>query len=106
MPPGGSLSPHSGPCCLALSPRAASPLLIPFHTPLFHIHSSGYCNAWQSNKGLAAQRKSEGQEPGVAQPIVISEDEFELVMGLSTHEKMEFLHHVRCFPLHAEHMQN
>jgi enhancer of polycomb-like protein len=48
--------------------------------------------------------KAKGKEPDVAQPIVISEDEFELVMGLLekvTHEKTEFLHHVRCFPLLA-----
>ena len=41
--------------------------------------------------------KAKGKEPDVAQPVVISEDEFELVMGLFekvTHEKTEFLHHV------------
>ncbi|KAH9020325.1 enhancer of polycomb-like-domain-containing protein [Lactarius pseudohatsudake] len=40
--------------------------------------------------------KAKGKEPDVAQPVVISEDEFELVMGLFekvTHEKTEFLHH-------------
>lgn len=40
--------------------------------------------------------KAKGKEPDVSQPIVISEDEFELVMGLFekvTHEKTEFLHH-------------
>jgi enhancer of polycomb-like protein len=44
--------------------------------------------------------KAKGKEPDVAQPIVISEDEFELVMGLFekvTHEKTEFLHHVCSF---------
>ena len=44
--------------------------------------------------------KAKGKEPDVAQPVVISEDEFELVMGLFekvTHEKTEFLHHVRYF---------
>jgi enhancer of polycomb-like protein len=43
--------------------------------------------------------KAKGKEPDVVQPVVISEDEFELVMGLFekvTHEKTEFLHHVRC----------
>jgi enhancer of polycomb-like protein len=48
--------------------------------------------------------KAKGKEPDVAQPIVISEDEFELVMGLFekvTHEKTEFLHHVRYFPSHV-----
>jgi enhancer of polycomb-like protein len=42
--------------------------------------------------------KAKGKEPDVALPIVISEDDFELVMGLFekvTHEKTEFLHHVR-----------
>jgi len=45
--------------------------------------------------------KAKGKEPDVAQPVVISEDDFELVMGLFekvTHEKTEFLHHVRYFP--------
>jgi len=44
--------------------------------------------------------KAKGKEPDVSQPVAISEDEFELVMGLFekvTHEKTEFLHHVRCF---------
>ena len=41
--------------------------------------------------------KAKGKEPDVAHRIVISEDEFELVMGLFekvTHKKTEFLHHV------------
>jgi Enhancer of polycomb-like len=45
--------------------------------------------------------KAKGKEPDVAQPVVISEDDFELVMGLFekvTHEKTEFLHHVRYIP--------
>ncbi|EGN97434.1 hypothetical protein SERLA73DRAFT_161474 [Serpula lacrymans var. lacrymans S7.3] len=40
--------------------------------------------------------KAKGKEPDVAQPMVMSEDEFELIMGLFekvTHEKTEFLHH-------------
>jgi enhancer of polycomb-like protein len=40
--------------------------------------------------------KAKGKEPEVVQPLVISENEFELVMGLFekvTHEKTEFLHH-------------
>jgi enhancer of polycomb-like protein len=52
--------------------------------------------------------KAKGKEPDVAQPIVISEDEFELVMGLFekvTHEKTEFLHHVR-YSLYTLHMRN
>jgi hypothetical protein len=44
--------------------------------------------------------KAKGKEPGIPQPVAISEDEFELVMGLFekvTHEKVEFLHHVCRF---------
>ncbi|KAI0047478.1 hypothetical protein FA95DRAFT_1518958 [Auriscalpium vulgare] len=40
--------------------------------------------------------KAKGKEPDLPVPVVISEDEFELVMGLFekiTHEKTEFLHH-------------
>ena len=42
--------------------------------------------------------KAKGKEPEEAQPIIMNEDEFELVMGLFekiTQEKTEFLHHVR-----------
>ena len=52
--------------------------------------------------------KAKGKEPDVVQPIVISEDEFELVMGLFekvTHEKTEFLHHV-CYFLSTLHIRN
>jgi Enhancer of polycomb-like len=51
-----------------------------------------------TRSGLARSAKARGKEPEVVQPIVISEDEFELVMGMfekMTHEKTEFLHHVR-----------
>ncbi|KAF9467645.1 enhancer of polycomb-like-domain-containing protein [Collybia nuda] len=44
----------------------------------------------------ARSAKAKGKEPDVSQPVVISEDEFELVMGLFekvTHEKTEYLHH-------------
>ncbi|KAK1224970.1 Enhancer of polycomb-like protein 1 [Marasmius sp. AFHP31] len=40
--------------------------------------------------------KSKGKEPDSPQPVAITEDQFELVMGLFekvTHEKTEFLHH-------------
>ncbi|TFY75117.1 hypothetical protein EWM64_g8894, partial [Hericium alpestre] len=40
--------------------------------------------------------KAKGKEPDVPQPVAMSEDELELVMGLFekvTHEKTEFLHH-------------
>ena len=43
----------------------------------------------------ARSAKAKGKEPE-STPVVISEDEFELVMGLfekTTHEKTEFLHH-------------
>ena len=42
--------------------------------------------------------KAKGKDPEVSQPAVMSEDEFELVVSLFekvTHEKTEFLHHVR-----------
>lgn len=45
----------------------------------------------------ARSAKAKGKEPEVSQPVVITEDEFELVMGLFekvTHEKTEYLHHV------------
>ncbi|KAJ7600938.1 polycomb enhancer protein [Mycena floridula] len=44
----------------------------------------------------ARSARAKGKEPDVAQPVVITEDEFELVMGLfekTTHEKTEYLHH-------------
>jgi len=49
-----------------------------------------------TRSGPARSAKAKGKEPEVPQPIAISEDEFELVMGLFekvTHEKTEFLHH-------------
>lgn len=45
----------------------------------------------------ARSAKAKGKEPEASQPVVVSEDEFELVMGLFekvTHEKTEYLHHV------------
>ena len=42
--------------------------------------------------------KAKGKEPESLLPVVISEDEFELVFGIFeevTHERTEFLHHVR-----------
>ena len=42
--------------------------------------------------------KAKGKEPEFAQAVAITEDEFELVMGIfekMTHDKTEFLHHVR-----------
>jgi enhancer of polycomb-like protein len=44
--------------------------------------------------------KAKGKEPEPSQPIAITEDEFELVMGIFekvTHDTTEFLHHVRLF---------
>ena len=44
--------------------------------------------------------KAKGKEPESSQPVVISEDEFELVMGVFekvTHERTEYLHHVCAF---------
>jgi hypothetical protein len=51
-----------------------------------------------SSRSRAA--KAKGKEPDVPAPIAMNEDEFELVMGIfekATHEKTEFLHHVRVF---------
>lgn len=42
--------------------------------------------------------KAKGKEPDIVQPVAMNEDEFELVMAIFekvTHEKTEFLHHVR-----------
>ncbi|TFK60831.1 hypothetical protein BDN72DRAFT_864065 [Pluteus cervinus] len=44
---------------------------------------------------LCLSAKAKGKEPEVSQPVVVSEDDFELVMGIFenvTHEKTEFLH--------------
>ena len=41
--------------------------------------------------------KAKGKEPEALQPVAISEDRFELVMGKVTHERTEFLHHVRKY---------
>lgn len=51
---------------------------------------------------LVRSAKSKGKEPDLSQPVVITEDEFELVMGIFeyvTHEKTEYLHHVCYFVL-------
>ena len=57
----------------------------------------------------ARSAKVKGKEPESSLPIVISEDEFELVMGLFekvTHERTEFLHHVRSPHLHLSTSKN
>ncbi|KAF5310721.1 hypothetical protein D9619_007669 [Psilocybe cf. subviscida] len=44
----------------------------------------------------ARSAKAKGKEPEASQPVVITDDEFELVMGIFekvTHERTEFLHH-------------
>ncbi|KAG5635227.1 hypothetical protein H0H81_011992 [Sphagnurus paluster] len=49
-------------------------------------------------RSSARSAKGKGKEPESTQPLIITEDEFELVMGLFekiTHEKTEYLHHVR-----------
>ena len=46
----------------------------------------------------ARSAKAKGKEPEALLPVVITEDEFELVMGIFekvTHERTEYLHHVR-----------
>ncbi|TFK21706.1 hypothetical protein FA15DRAFT_597418 [Coprinopsis marcescibilis] len=59
--------------------------------------AQGAVSASGSNiRTSARSAKSKGKEPDVNQPTAVSEDEFELVMGLFekiTHEKTEFLHH-------------
>jgi enhancer of polycomb-like protein len=43
----------------------------------------------------ARSAKAKGKEPEIPHPVMITEDQFELVMGLfekTTHEKTEFLH--------------
>lgn len=51
-------------------------------------------------RASARSAKAKGKEPEPCQPAAITEDEFELVMGLFekiTHERTEYLHHVRHF---------
>lgn len=51
----------------------------------------------RSGNPSSRSAKAKGKEPEVVQAITMSEDEFELVMGLFemvTHEKTEYLHHV------------
>ncbi len=46
----------------------------------------------------ARSAKAKGKEPEALLPVIITEDEFELVMGIFekvTHERTEYLHHVR-----------
>ena len=53
----------------------------------------------------ARSAKAKGKEPESLLPVVISEDEFELVMGIFekvTHDRTEFLHHVRSLHLHSD----
>jgi enhancer of polycomb-like protein len=48
--------------------------------------------------------KVKGKEPESSLPVVISEDEFELVIGIFeevTQERTEFLHHVRRLTLNV-----
>ncbi|KAI0777776.1 enhancer of polycomb-like-domain-containing protein [Trametes elegans] len=56
--------------------------------------AQGAVSTTSTRSGRSA--KAKGKEPDVAQPVPISEDEFELVMAIFekvTHEKTEFLHH-------------
>jgi enhancer of polycomb-like protein len=60
--------------------------------------AQGAISSASGTRTSARSAKAKGKEPDLNQPVVISEDEFELVMGLFekvTHEKTEFLHHVR-----------
>ena len=50
-----------------------------------------------TRSGPQRSAKAKGKEPESAQAVAITEDEFELVMGIFekiTHDKTEFLHHV------------
>ena len=52
-----------------------------------------------STRTSARSAKAKGKEPEPSQPAMITEDEFELIMGILekvTHERTEYLHHV-CF---------
>ena len=56
--------------------------------------------AVSGTRASARSAKAKGKEPETCQPSTISQDEFELVMGLYekiTHERTEYLHHVRHF---------
>ncbi|KAI0646398.1 enhancer of polycomb-like-domain-containing protein [Trametes meyenii] len=56
--------------------------------------AQGAMSGTSTRSGRSA--KAKGKEPDVAQPVAMSEDEFELVMSIFeaiTHEKTEFLHH-------------
>ena len=58
--------------------------------------STQSANATSSTRA-ARSAKAKGKEPDVVQPMLMTEDEFELVMAIFekvTHEKTEFLHHV------------
>ena len=53
----------------------------------------------------ARSLKAKGKEPETLQSVVISEDEFELVMGVFekvTHERTAYLHHVCVVVLHVQ----
>ncbi|RDB21980.1 Enhancer of polycomb-like protein 1 [Hypsizygus marmoreus] len=71
--------------------------------------AQGAVSATSNTRTSARSAKAKGKEPEVSQPLVISEDEFELVMGVLekvTHEKTEYLHHGletgMAFPAFAE----
>ncbi|KAJ2913088.1 hypothetical protein MD484_g7323, partial [Candolleomyces efflorescens] len=58
--------------------------------------AQGAISSASGTRTSARSAKAKGKEPDLNQPVVISEDEFELVMGLFekvTHENTEFLHH-------------
>lgn len=57
-----------------------------------------------TGRASARSAKAKGKEPEELHPILMSEDEFELLMGLFekiTQEKTEFLHHVRLVLLYC-----
>lgn len=57
--------------------------------------------AYATPRAAARGIKAKGKQAEACPPIQMSEDEFELVMGLFeliTHEETEYLHHVSCRP--------
>ncbi|KAJ3490259.1 hypothetical protein NLJ89_g11451 [Agrocybe chaxingu] len=58
--------------------------------------AQGAVSSASGTRTSARSAKAKGKEPDTSQPVVISEDEFELVMGVFekvTHERTEYLHH-------------
>ncbi|VDC03110.1 unnamed protein product [Peniophora sp. CBMAI 1063] len=60
--------------------------------------AQGAVSSSSAGSRTSRSAKAKGKEPDVSQAVAMSEDEFELVMGIFekvTHEKTPFLHHVK-----------